>query len=609
MAQPNIRIDIASTFKDKGFKQAARASTGLEAQFKRLARTFVGVFSVQQIVRFGRESVRAFAQAQQEAAQLTTQLKSLNLEFASPFLTKYFDNLALATGRSGQELTSAFVSLSQATDDVTTAQKLLRTAMDISAATGLDLSRVSQALQRAYKGETTAIARLRIGLTTAELKGKDFAEVMQILNAEFSGAQAAKADTYAVKMQRLAEAVEQAQEAFGKAFVDGIEQSDASLEDLQRTIISIGNAMGTVTGKLISFASSANKYIQLLLPPAQLLASIMDRMGGTGDSRRAAEVQGRAALRQQAAISRAEKKVQAERKKTTDLEKKAEREKQALRRAGTVFDMENIQVVAALQGRINEEQRLRLTALLALNTGNAEAAEKLSRAVLALNAASFEALGVTMKSTDTVDTLIQKVVQAQARLFLINTGISTIPKAKNPFEDWPDIMAKILADLDKITEKINNVGKVTAPGSSTTTTTTGSGATTTTVKPLQPYSPTGNVIGEGNPTILTPSGQMITATPPTFTAGGATIISGYGAMSPTARPDDTALEAAARQRISDIFATIRDFGAGGFAAPTNVTVNIGGSVLTEQDLTAGILDGLYQYQKSGRQVTYSAVAI
>lgn len=594
MAQPNIRIDIASTFKDKGFKQAARASTGLEAQFKRLARTFVGVFSVQQIVRFGRESVRAFSQAQQEAAQLTTQLKSLNLEFASPFLVKYFDNLSLATGRSGQELTSAFVSLSQATDDVTTAQKLLRTAMDVSAATGLDLSRVSQALQRAYKGETTAIARLRIGFTTAELKGKDFAEVMQILNAEFSGAQAAKADTYAAKMLRLAEATDQAKEAFGKAFVDGIEQSDTSLEDLQRTIISIGNTMGTVTGKLIAFADSASKYVKLLLPPAQLLASILDRMGGTGDTRRTAEVQARATLRQQAAISRAEKKIQTERKKTVDMEKKAEREKQALRRAGTVFDMENIQIVAALQGKVSEEQRLRLTALLALNNGNAEAAEKLSRAVLALNAASFEALGVTMKSTDTVDTLIQKVVSAQAALFQINTGISTIPDANNPFDEWPDIMSAILAQIDAIKKSLNF--KITFD--------TEQNAPKTSNVPMLP----GGVSEITIPPYWSNSENLNPLLP-------STAVEENVAFTPTLPIQDLMYQ---HFLTSSSYTPMREqmeAGAGSYLLPAageenvQVTVNVSGTVITERDLTSGILDGLYQYQKSGRQVTYSAVAI
>lgn len=60
MATPNIRIDIASEFRDKGFKQASKASTGLDRQFKQLARTFAGVFSVTAVTRFAKASVKAF---------------------------------------------------------------------------------------------------------------------------------------------------------------------------------------------------------------------------------------------------------------------------------------------------------------------------------------------------------------------------------------------------------------------------------------------------------------------------------------------------------------------------------------------------------------------
>lgn len=121
--------------------------------------------------------------------------------------------------------------------------------------------------------------------------------------------------------------------------------------------------------------------------------------------------------------------------------------------------------------------------------------------------------------------------------------------------------------------------------------------------------PNGAPSGTAQPSIVTPNGTVISATPETFKVGDTTVLSGYGAPSASARADDTLREAVARQRISDIFATIRDFGPGGFQAPTNVTVNIGGNVVTEQDLTNGILDGLYQYQKQGRNVIYNAVAL
>jgi hypothetical protein len=118
----------------------------------------------------------------------------------------------------------------------------------------------------------------------------------------------------------------------------------------------------------------------------------------------------------------------------------------------------------------------------------------------------------------------------------------------------------------------------------------------------------GTPVGDGQTTITTANGNTISGQPSTFTVGGATIISGYGGTPLTANPNDNPNEAAARQDIADIFATIGDFGAGGYNV-NNVTVNVGGSVMTGQDLTQMVLDGLYEYQKRGQVITVSAVGL
>ena len=150
----------------------------------------------------------------------------------------------------------------------------------------------------------------------------------------------------------------------------------------------------------------------------------------------------------------------------------AEKEKEALqlKRAGTIFDMENIQIVAALQGQIDGEQRLRLVALLALNNDIAEAAEKSAAAVMALNAPALANLGVIIKTGDTIETVIGKLINAQAKTALLDLGITNIPKAKNPFEAWDDIFKNIIFNLDTIANKIKNMPTVTSNTSTTTTT-------------------------------------------------------------------------------------------------------------------------------------------
>jgi hypothetical protein len=75
----NIRIDIASEFKDKGFKQADKATTGLDKKLSILGKTLVGVLSVRAITQFGKAAVTAFSEDEQAAVRLSQSLNNLGL--------------------------------------------------------------------------------------------------------------------------------------------------------------------------------------------------------------------------------------------------------------------------------------------------------------------------------------------------------------------------------------------------------------------------------------------------------------------------------------------------------------------------------------------------
>ena len=591
LTDTQIKVVIAAELKKAGFDKAARQVSVLEKSFKRLGGTILTVFSVRAITQFGKASVRAFADAEREAAQLRTALKALNLEFASPLLNQYVDSLELATGRAGDDLTRAFVTLSAATQDVTTAQSLLNTAMDISAATGKDLQTVSVALQRAYKGEVTALARLRIGLTTAELKGKDFDSVLGDLRDRFTGAQAAAADTYAGKIARLGQATEQAREKIGEGFVKGLNDAGVSVEQLQANLIALGSTAGKLSASFINLGTNIggvfdgllnNRGIQFILGAIDTMDRKLGFLPGQlqgvqilPNERRAklAEAQRIEAIRDQVKAQNNLYKAEQKNRVAADrATKKAERERQALKRAGTIFDMENIQIVAAMQGEIDAQERLRLVALLALNTDNAEAAEATSRAVLSLNAAALASLGVTLKAGDNVDAVIEKLLISQSKLALVALGITNLPKAKNPFEDWDAIIKQILADLAKIQAGLNF-----KPG------------TTATVPPAPVPSPaaTPSIIA---PVVVPPAAQVpITDDFP------------YGNI-PSVVPDFTPLPIITPEMANMQAST-------GLDNPYVVNVYVQGSVTTQQDLTKAILDNLYEFQSFGGTVNYDVIAV
>ena len=220
MATPNIRIDIASEFKDRGFKQANKASIGLDRQFKKLAGTFAAVFSVRAITQFGKAALKAFQEDEKAAFRLSQTVKNLGLGFADPSIKAYISNLENSANISDDVLRPALEKLLRTTQSVTQSQQLLNLALDISRGTGVDLVTVASDLSRAYVGQTRGLAKYNIGLTQAELKTKSFAELQAILTKQFTGQSAAYLDTYAGKVEALSIAYDNAREIIGEGLAD-----------------------------------------------------------------------------------------------------------------------------------------------------------------------------------------------------------------------------------------------------------------------------------------------------------------------------------------------------------------------------------------------------
>lgn len=444
-----INFPIVTTFDDKAVRKADDA-------FTKLGKTFIGVFSVAKVVSFGKASIKAFSEAQKEAQLLSTQLQAVNLGFASPFLNEFIDKLALATGKTGGDLTNAFIALSQATGDATTAQKLLTTALDVSLGTGKDLQTVANALQRAYKGETTALAKLRIGYTTAELKGKKFDDVLADLQKRFSGAASDAVDTFAGKMARLNEAVDQAKEKLGEGLVKGLEDSKVSIEELQQKIIDTGEALGNLAADVVKFVDKTIAAFDRLAnsAPVKFLSKLIELlgryvlepvvMGGgfggsfsagdakrAGDARRLSEKQNAANLRAQNALAKAEAKAAASKlaatKKQAEAEKKKNRENAIINDLQKRFDMERIQIQAALGGQINEVERLRLELMQAILDEDVKRAIILEGQLIKAEAAAAELANLL----DSLDTMVG-----------------------DPFADWPGTITRIQALLKTLNIKI-----------------------------------------------------------------------------------------------------------------------------------------------------------
>ena len=418
MATAEGGVDLVTKLKDKGFRDLEKSSKKQDKILGALGKRLLAAFSVVAVVNFGKQSVKAFQDSQKEANRLTTQLQSLNLGFAQPFLTDFIQKTQLATGISGGVLTDAFNTLSQATNDVSTAQRLLAVSLDISAATGRDLSTVTTALQRGYAGQVTALTRLKIGFTTANLKGRDFDDVLTDLENKFKGSSARAADTLAGKMARLTEAVDEAKEAFGEGLVKGIEESGQSIEDLQQDIIKLGETLGKLAASFSDLATDTISAFTRIRDSAavqgvltifdQLIRGIgfvitgelvpsMDATSArlAGEERRKAEEANRAALRTRRQILRVEGQVTKEITKQTAAEKKSALEKkradelERLRNSiAYKFDIDAINLQAALRRNLSTQDKARVVELAALKKADYETDEEALKTLQAAIAAT-----------------------------------------------------------------------------------------------------------------------------------------------------------------------------------------------------------------------------
>jgi hypothetical protein len=446
----DLRIDIASEFVGaKAFKQADSATASLDKGVKKLAKTLTATFAVSKVLQFGKSSAKAFLEDEAAATRLAQSVKNLGLAYASNDIRKYIDNLTLATGVADSELRPALQSLLQVTGSVTKSQELLSQAIDVSRGSGVALTTVAKDLSQAYVGNTRGLRKYDLGLTKAELAAASFVDVQAQMNKLFAGASAAYLTSYAGQMQVLANTAAEAQEVIGKDLVDalilasgqdGVENLATQMSDLATFTGNAVYGLGVLIDKLNNLGGL--KQIGGLMGLLQLnpitgipLAAItgLSNLGRTtkaskntfnfasGGGMGAADTS-RVAAQQSKKAEEAARKREKERAALLAKNTKAIKEQTALQKAGTLFDIEQTQIVAALKGKINEDERKRLELQLALITGNTTEASKLA--------------GELGKAQGLSQDLIK--------------FLKDLPDAKNPFKGWATYLDAIEAQVMRI---------------------------------------------------------------------------------------------------------------------------------------------------------------
>jgi hypothetical protein len=437
----NIVIDIASEFTGaKAFKQADSATSKLTKGVKTLAATVGLAYSGTQVLAFAKSSVKAAAADQKAQQQLALALKNVGLERDAASAEGFIQRLQSEFGIVDDLLRPAYQSLAIATRDTAEAQRLLNLSLDISAATGKDLGSVTAALSKAYLGNNTALTRLGVGISKADLKTKSFYDITTDLADTFKGSATAAANTFQGSMDKLAVASANVQEIIGTGIIDALTNlgNDNSVSDLAKSMedaalftADLIRGVGVLTEKLKALPGVSGLKLGMI----PIVGSYLEGLSGLGKQSRTApkpfstgmSVSGQT---QTKAVGSSQIKVQKE-------ILKANKDSLKLAKARAVFDLQKIQIEAALKGKISEEDAIRLKLMKAIEEENLTNIEKYQKA-----------LTVAQEKSKELNTLLNTV---------------KLLEVKDPFSTWK--IDPITASINLLTASIAGVGtSITARG-------------------------------------------------------------------------------------------------------------------------------------------------
>ena len=596
----NVVVNFLTKFDKKGLDRATKELKGFDktvAQSRRALKAglYAGAIAAGfGLLKLGKSSITAALAQEKLDKQLRLTLQSIGAEGLLPNVKDFIDGLQRATNVTEEQLVPALRQLIAQTGDLDSSQFLLQKSLDISAGTGADLGQVLDAITKAAVGNYKSITALGVGFTAAEAKAMGFEKLLINLD-KYAGAAEASTETFEGQLKSFQISAGEATETLGNGFLIAssyIVTGTDNLRTFGAVLESVAGGFGDVLigfGKTVSekgFLSALNKTFEDLgkegfkVRQKQYLAAkgYLGLSQQTIDALELQEKFGKKKLTQDQILSKIQAQILARQKATTKEQtaqaalskKKAELE--------AMFDLDRINLQAALSRKLSAEDELRVKILQQLKDGTKAAVDEAQRYADVLKVIEDGKI-----TTGEIDELAKKwgmttvgVTLYIQELFAANEEIK-----------------KMLALLSQV--KIPEVGKPVA-----------------TIP---------------NPTIIEPQkyDQIFKNVYEELIAGGATVAgarSGAGASARLtaqadayfrANPDIDPLTGARRVPLADggivtrpTQALIGEAGAeavipldrmGGMGQ--RVTINVAGSVISEGQLQSVIQDVLYNLNRTG----------
>lgn len=393
------QISIGAKVDTKGFKKADTALGQLNRNVKTLAKSFGVAYGTAQVIAYGKAAVKAFSEDEAAAKRLAGAVNNLGIGFANPAIADYIAKLEKSAAVADDILRPAFQGLLTTTGSLTQSQKLLNDAITISRASGIDLATVSEDLAKGYVGITKGLSKYNTGLTKAELGSKSFAEILDVLLKRSAGAAEDYLGTTAYKFDVLSVASSNASEIIGGGLVDafallagGTDAKDAAtaIESIATAIANVERAIGRTVGAIPTLISNLKNL------PKSIFGGFAGKAAGVNiqTTQKKEEVKLTVSQKRQqellakleaAAVKRNRELLALKNKQlaTDKLKAAIEKANAALGKGQEIFDMDKIQIAAALTNQA-EQLGKATTGAQILQIANDTARLKVKQDILAL---------------------------------------------------------------------------------------------------------------------------------------------------------------------------------------------------------------------------------
>jgi len=394
----NVVVNFLTKFDKKGLERATKELKGFDktvAVSKKALKAglFAGAVGAGfALLKLGKSSITAALAQEKLDKSLRLTLESIGAGGLLPNVKDFIDNLQRVTNVTEDQLVPALRQLVAQTGDLDSAQFLLQKSLDISAGTGADLTQVLDAITKAAVGNYKGITALGVGFTAAEAKAMGFEKLLINLD-KYAGAAEASTDTFEGQLKSFKISAGEATETLGSGFLIAssyILTGTDNLKTFGAVLETVAGGLGDVFigfGKTVSdkgFLSALNTTFEDLgtegfkVRQKQYLAA-KGYLGLSQQTIDALELQdrfGKKKLTQDQMLAKIQAQILARQKATTKeqtaqaalAKKKAEIE--------SMFDLDKINLQAALSRKLSAEDELRVKILQKLKDGTKEAVDE-----------------------------------------------------------------------------------------------------------------------------------------------------------------------------------------------------------------------------------------